>query len=220
MGGLRTMPRFDLDTTFLEIYTQEEKKQIGRLLKILGDFMLLETSMIYKVYEKRHGEKIQLKMIKKAARDLLITEFKYNLGFDDEKPLFFYCLKKNGGDHILQSGEYEFQMLPYFWTSEQYTKLLTFNRYIIDNKPYEKIKYDYIELVDKGIFITKSINAYFLTKIISEEETKNELSEIYVSNNERIEVPLSGEINEYIPINLDLIDFGRLTSGVPPKQIS
>ena len=193
--------------------------------------MLLETSMIYKVYEKRHGEKIQLKMIKKAARDLLITEFKYNLGFDDEKPLFFYCLKKNGGDHILQSGEYEFQMLPYFWTSEQYTKLLTFNRYIIDKKPYEKIKYDYIELVDKGIFITKSINAYFLTKIISEEETKNELSEIYVTKivshtndegeeiNERIEVPLSGEINEYIPINLDLIDFGRLTSGVPPKQI-
>ena len=60
MGGLRTMPRFDLDTTFLEIYTQEEKKQIGRLLRILGDFMLLETSMIYKVYEKDTG-KIQLK---------------------------------------------------------------------------------------------------------------------------------------------------------------
>jgi len=64
------------------------------------------------------------------------------------------------------------------------------------------------------------ISGLFFSKIISEEETKNELSEIYVSNNERIEVPLSGEINEYIPINLDLIDFGRLTSGVPPKQIS
>ena len=27
-------------------------------------------------------------MIKKAARDLLITEFKYNLGFDDENRYF------------------------------------------------------------------------------------------------------------------------------------
>jgi len=38
MGGLRTMPRFDLDTTFLEIYTQEEKKANRAIAKNSGRF--------------------------------------------------------------------------------------------------------------------------------------------------------------------------------------
>lgn len=216
--GLRSIPRFDLDTMFLEIYTQREKLVISRILILLGDYMVLETSMLYELYFKLFSEKLNIKILKKAAQDLLIVEYKYNLYQKDEKPLFFYTLKKNGGDYLLKEAGYEVIQLPFFWANYEKSIVLTFNKYFIENGIKEKINKDFLKYIKVGLFLSKSKeNAYFLTQITTKQELVELLSVFDVLDNKN-SISLSDYVN-YVPIKTSLIDFGELTSGVAPNDI-
>lgn len=209
--GLRTYPKFDLDTMFLEIYNQSEKKVIGRILQILGDYMLLETSMLYEVYQRRYGEKAELTKLKKAVRDFLVVQYKYNYGTEKEKPIFFYSLKRNGGDYILKSGNYDFKILPYFWTAQEHSNLLTFNSYFIQNE-IENKELRLSALIAKGIYLTET-TAYFLIDMITQEMVYSELTKYENKDGE----PLSSLV-EYISVETEPIDFGEFTSATEPKN--
>lgn len=52
----RSIPRYDLDVLFQELYTQIEKRYISRILLLLGDYMVMDTDMLFKAYRRRFGE--------------------------------------------------------------------------------------------------------------------------------------------------------------------
>ncbi len=218
MGGMRTYAKFDLDTMYQEIYNQHEKLIIGRILMLLGDFIVLETSMLYKAYQQKYGENIEMDKLKKSVKDFLTIEYKYNLYHKTEKKLFFYTLKMNGGDYLLKAGGYDFSMPSYFWSAREYSIMLTFNKYFLENGLFEKVHKAFVSYLEKGIFLSKDLNkVYFLTLLAEREAVEAILS--------RFTHPMTketlSEIVDYVPIETtSLEDFGELTSAVDPKDIN
>lgn len=216
MASYRTIGKYDLDVLFQEVYNQREKKIIGRILMLLADYLVLETSILFKLYKARYKEDLKLQYIKKAARDLLIVEFKYNLSEETEKNIFFYALKKNGGEHILKSGNYDFTMIPYFWAYQEISIILTFNKYFAENNFDEKISTFLINYLSKGIFFNKEFDqAYFLSKIISENEVDKIVSDLYERINPKPIFP-----PQVVEISEEIMDFGELTSASDPRVVS
>lgn len=216
MASYRTIGKYDLDVLFQEVYNQTEKKIIGRILMILGDYLLLETSQLFEVYKRRFSEDLKLTYIKKAVKDLLINEFQYNLSEETEKNVFFYALKKNGGEYILVAGGYKFVTMPYFWATKEKSIILTFNKYLIENNYDEKVSEMFVFLLNKGIFIDNSLeNVYFISKIIEEEEV-----ETIVDNYMEQIKPQPILPPNIISISAELEDFGKLTSASDPRVVS
>lgn len=128
----RTIPWFEVDALILEELNQNQIKHIGRILEIIGRYMLLSTDMLFEVYRRIYNEKLGLSFLKKAVREKLIIEYKYDLGQSTEQDDYFYALKA-GGYHALERASLPYVKIPYFSSYEEKSRIITANQYFIDH---------------------------------------------------------------------------------------
>lgn len=224
----RSLRSFEIDVLIQEIYTQKQKKYILRILKILGDYLVLDSEMLYENYRKRYHEDLKLQHLKRAVKDFLIIEYKHNIGHETEQDIYFYTLKCGVSEYILQQINYGFVTLKYAWASTEKSYILTFNKYLLKNSIKGKTHPELIKLIEKGIFVSKDLKkCYFLSKIIKKSKVKEVLTE-YSKNDktkeneteEEIKEDTSlAEILEMVEITEELYDFGEYTKATDPRHV-
>lgn len=132
MKNERTIPWFEVDALILEELNQTQVKHIGRILEIIGRYMLLRTDMLFNIYFRIYGEKLGLSFLKKAVREKLVIEYKFDLGRATEQDVYFYALKA-GGYHALERASLPYLKIPYFSSYEEKSRIITANQYFIEH---------------------------------------------------------------------------------------
>ena len=56
----RSISKFDVETLFRDVYTLQQIKQVGNLLKLLGLYVFVDRQQLNHFAEKHFGEKIGL----------------------------------------------------------------------------------------------------------------------------------------------------------------
>ena len=130
----RYLRPWEADILFQEILNQKQKKIISRILIILGQYRLLDTDMLMKIYLKDYDEKLNIRYIKKAVKENLIVEYKKNLDTKFEEKVYFYELKEISFYVLDKAGFKQFckNKIPVFWSNQERTKILTINKYLIE----------------------------------------------------------------------------------------
>jgi len=140
MKNERTIPWYEVDTLILEELTQIQIKHIGRILEILGRYMLLSTEMLFEIYWRTYKEKLGLSFLKKAAREKLVIEYKFDLGQPTEREVYFYALKTSAY-HALDRAALPYLKVPYFSSYEEKSRIITANQYMIDHSYVPDLKF-------------------------------------------------------------------------------
>ena len=175
----RYLRPWEADILMQEILNQKQKKIISRILIILGQHKLLDTDMLMKIYVNNYNEKLNIRYIKKAVKENLIVEYKKNLDTKEEEEIFFYELKEISF-YILEKAGYKNiskNKIPIFWANEERTKILTINKYLIEEahdvetnfpKTFENISEIYdtlnLETYEFGEY-TKSTNPNYIMEV-------------------------------------------------------
>lgn len=175
----RYLRNWEADILFQEILNQKQKRIISRILIILGQHKLLDTDMLMKIYAKKYNEKLNIRYIKKAVKENLIVEYKKNLDTKWEEETFFYELKEISF-YILEKAGYKNlskNKIPMFWSNKERTKILTINRYLVEEadnvetnfpKTFENISEIYdtldIQTYEFGEY-TKSTNPNYIMEV-------------------------------------------------------
>lgn len=217
----RSLSSFEVVTLFEEVLNSHYSTAIGRILKILGIYMLMDTNQLMQRYQKIYGEKLRLKYIKKAVNYNLISEFKYNSSTKGEKDIYFYKTKLSGRMY-LKNINFKFNNMPLDSELHHIQQVLTLNEYLL-SKGYI-LPQRGISDVKKGFYGTskeqKRIMCYFSNKI-----TKSELINILIkivqdkvdSRNKDYDKIITKEdichMFKFEPIEIPLIYFGDLTTG-------
>lgn len=188
---------FEVEVLFRQILNMDQIKYISNLLIALGKYMVLDRTML----DERAG-KIGLSYIRKAAETKLITEYQY---YDDQefREYFFYSLAP-GGIYFLESEGFPFHKLPKFINQQHRERILTFNRWAlnqnfsINGEISQSRKYDFfITNEKKG---SDTIVGYF-ENMISEQKVKEQLQALTEENFviEKIMTPMIKIGNKSMP---------------------
>lgn len=130
----RYLRNWEADILFQEILNQKQKKIISRILIILGQYKLLDTDMLMKIYTKNYNEKLNIRYIKKAVKENLLVEYKKNLDTQWEQEIYFYELKEISF-YVLEKAGYKNlskNKIPIFWSNKERTRILTINKYLLE----------------------------------------------------------------------------------------
>lgn len=134
MKNERTMPHYEVDVLILEELTQIQVKHIGRILELLGKYMILSTEMLFDLYLENFKEKLGLSFLKKAVRDKLLIEYKFDLGQASERDVYYYALKPSTY-HALERAALPYLKIPYLSAYDEKSRIITANQYF-QNKGY------------------------------------------------------------------------------------
>lgn len=121
----------ELDILFYEELTQLQIKHFFNIINILTKHMLLNTDILIELYKEAFQEKMGLSYLKRAVKEKLVIEYQYNLDEASEKKIFYYALKGSTYNYLSQN-KIAFLKLPPQAAYEEKSRILTFNRYIIE----------------------------------------------------------------------------------------
>jgi hypothetical protein len=205
----RSRTKVELDVLFQEVFNQDQLKNISRVLTILGKYVLLEQDMLFKIYESTYGEKLGFSYLKKAVANNLVVCYKFA---DDngEQDNYFYCLKRTAYP-ALQAAHIKFLELPYFALQEGKEKLLTYNKFLMENKQTPAVEYPLMPGLNFFITDNDCICYFPITNITSVIETISKMLKIKKDD--------VMDTFAFAEINLELIPFGNKTKGLDPKEI-
>lgn len=127
----RIISKNELDILFSEELTQLEIRHLGRLIIILGKYLILDTAMLFALYKTFYGEKLKMKYLKQAANLKLVIEYKYNLESDDEKNIYYYALKESSY-YLLYRSNIQYLRVPLLSTDQEKSRVLNFNKFAIE----------------------------------------------------------------------------------------
>ncbi|TGE31129.1 hypothetical protein [Desulfosporosinus sp. Sb-LF] len=140
MKNEQTIPWYEVDTLVLEELNQLQVKHIGRILEIIGRYMLLSTEMLFELYIQDYKEKLGLSFLKKAVREKLVIEYKYDLGQSSEQDVYFYALKTSAY-HVLDRAALPYIKIPYLSAYEEKKRIITANQYFLNRGYVPDLKF-------------------------------------------------------------------------------
>lgn len=195
----------ELDILFYEELTQLQLSHIFNIIFILSEYMLMTTDMLMSIYEKKYKEKMGLSYLKKAVKEKLIIEYQYDLDEDSEKKIFYYALKSSTYNYLRQN-QIPFLKLPPYAAHKEKSRLLTFNKYIIqeDYTPNIIIPLDFAF----RFFVANPNVVCYFPDLISITEIQYEMRKKKVESETCFET-----------IDIPNVDVGKYTRAVNPKDI-
>lgn len=128
----RSIPKFEVDILILEEFNADQVEQIFNIMEILGRYMLVDRDMLFEIYEKKYSKKMGISYLRKAVKEKLVIEYKYNYEQVTEQEVYFYQLK-DSGFYALDRDEVRSRKLPFSASSEQKSRVLGFNTFAIKN---------------------------------------------------------------------------------------
>lgn len=118
---------FEVEVLFRRVLNMQQIHYISWVLRSLGKYMVLDRDMI----AARMGKKVGLSYLQKAKEYGLIAEYKYKDG-EEEKNKYYFSLAP-GGLYFLEAEQYAHHKLRLDADHEERTRILTFNRFALDN---------------------------------------------------------------------------------------
>lgn len=165
----------------------------------------MTTDMLMYIYEKKYKEKMGLSYLKKAVKEKIIIEYQFDLDEVSEKKIFYYALKSSTYNYLRQN-QIPFLKLPPYVAYKEKSRLLTFNKYIIqeDYTPNIIIPLDF---AFRFFVANPNVICYF-PDLISISEIECEMRK------KKVEFATCFE-----PIEIQNIEVGRYTRAVNPRDI-
>lgn len=213
----RTIPNFEVDVIIKEELNQTQLKHISRILELLAEYMLLDSETLFYVYQKRYREKLGLSYLKKSVKEKLLIEYKYNYEDETEQDVYFYCLK-DSAFYALDKANIQYAKLPYFASYEEKSRLLTFNKFVIDAG--ESLDTEFSQPRNLAFFKTKSGKICYFSEVVSLENVKECIqknSKTKKKKDEEAELD-PADLFEFVEVNIESVDFGKKTKAVNPKD--
>lgn len=163
----RGITAFETEILFRHVLNMEQVKNISRLLKTLGKYMVLDRDML----NVRAGQ-IGLSYIIKSVENGLIVEYE-----DQDKKRFLFNLGV-GGIYFLESQGYFINKLKLDCDKYDRQRILTVNRYMIE-KGYE-ISTEYQQRKQYDVFMARKKGEYktivlYYSYLITEEKVREQL---------------------------------------------
>lgn len=195
----------ELDILFYEEFTQLQLSHIFNIIFILSEYMLMTTDMLMHIFEKKYEEKMGLSYLKKAVKEKLIIEYQYDLDEVSEKKIFYYALKSSTYNYLRQN-QIPFLKLPPYAAYEEKSRLLTFNKYIIQKgyTPNIIIPFDF----EFRFFVANPNVICYFPDLISITDIQHEMRK------KKIEFASCFEA-----IEIQNVEVGKYTRAVNPRDI-
>lgn len=217
MKNERTIPYYEVDTLILEELTQIQIKHIGRILEILGRYMLLSTEMLFEIYWRTYKEKLGLSFLKKAVREKLLIEYKYDLGQPSERDIYFYALKTSAY-HTLNRAALPYLRIPYLSAHEEKSRIITANQYMLDHSYVPDLKFPvplsrtltlfYAVNLDK---LDKRKIVLYFSNLVSQVAIERSFGKFDIKEESLDNIAFEKITNQ-------IIDFGQYTKATHPRS--
>lgn len=175
----RSISKFDVETLFRDVFTLEQIKQVGNLLKILGLYVFVERQQLDVFAERHYAQRIGLSYLRLAVKYNLITE----LQSDDDYKKYYFQLK-SGGYYFLDSISFPHRKLPLDAAVSEREKLLAINNFLIENSykltgaPY---LFEPLFTFDKTLLIHKIDDNDLDIKKLATEKNMTAIKKMYLS---------------------------------------
>lgn len=158
--------------------SQRKKDMIGRLVRVLGEYMLVDRDILNKRAEEMFGEKIGLSFIKKAIELELIIELQDSMfpmkNPDEISGNHFYYSLAAGGLNLLRLSKTSFRHFNILDSYEARLRVLQFN-YMVMDKGMEWIFSKYSDLKNYLYFHCKESNGKDVIVYYSDQISQNEI---------------------------------------------
>jgi len=126
----RSIPNYEIESLMLYKLSQLESENVFRIMSILGDYMLLDTYMILKIYFQRYNEKLSIKYLKLGVCEKIFVEYKFGHKTEHEKEIYFYAPQSSALSYLKKQG-HKYKQLQQT-SAAQKSQVVTANQYFLD----------------------------------------------------------------------------------------
>lgn len=186
-------------------FSHEQIENIGHVCRVLGRYMFVDRDLL----QARAGKKIGLSIIKKCAKNNIITELQHQ----DEKDKRFYYQLGMGGMYLLEKAGEGFIEMNILADHRAKSRILTFNHFALD-KGYDIALNISQDNKHRYFMCKKNIVCYF-PKVIKEMEILKRFQQMFkVKVDGGFEYPTIEELRDkfnFMPVENNLTDVGLKT---------
>lgn len=123
----------ELDIIFYEKCNQAQLEHMINIIKVLGQYILLDTAMLMQAYQDRYKEPMGLSYLKRAVKEKLIIEYSEKPDSVDEAVRHYYVLKPTIHQYLNQNN-IATNKLHFTSAHAEKSRLLTFNAFAFQNR--------------------------------------------------------------------------------------
>lgn len=128
----------ELDIIFYEQFSQNQLEHVLNIIRVLAQYILLDTEMLMRAYKQRYKELMGLSYLKRAVREKLIIELSEKPDSDGDEVVYYYALKPSLHQYLNQNS-LATNKLPFTAAHCEKSLILTFNRFCFQNRKFPAV---------------------------------------------------------------------------------
>ncbi len=157
----------ELDIIFYEQFNQNQLEHVIKIIRVLAQYILLDTEMLMRAYKVRYKDDMGLSFLKRAVKYKLIIEYSEAPDAEGEGVIYYYALKPSLHAYLNQN-KVPTNKLPFTAAVEEKSYLLTFNRYALAHRVFPLVGKHQDDKM--RFFLCQNNEIHYFSETISEDK--------------------------------------------------